>query len=64
MLDLEFKMAEKEHHAEDRKYDIVDVSDGDAALQFISNGNAVLMTTQEEKRLVKKIDRTVVPLMC
>lgn len=36
----------------------------DAALQFIQNGEVISMTPEQEKRLVRKIDLMLIPLMC
>ncbi|KAI6279110.1 hypothetical protein MCOR27_004521 [Pyricularia oryzae] len=58
-------MSEKEQTIVDPKHDggNVSVSDGDAALQFLNNGTATVMTEADEKRLLRKIDRTIMPLM-
>lgn len=59
-------MSEKEQTIVDPKHDggNASVSDGDAALQFLNNGPATVMTEADEKRLLRKIDRTIMPLMC
>ena len=36
----------------------------DAALAFLGEGETIMMTPQDEKRLVRKIDKRIVPLMC
>ncbi|CAG9940061.1 unnamed protein product [Clonostachys rosea f. rosea IK726] len=36
----------------------------DAALQFIRNGDVISMTPEQEKKLVRKIDLMLIPLMC
>ncbi|KAK7924429.1 allantoin permease [Apiospora marii] len=39
------------------------VQDGDAALQYVNVGETIEMTPEDEKRLLRKIDRRIVPLM-
>lgn len=41
-----------------------DSNDADEALQVIQNGETIVLTPQDEKRLIRKIDRTILPLMC
>lgn len=40
------------------------VHDGDAALQYVNVGETIEMTPKDEKRLLRKIDLRIVPLMC
>lgn len=39
-------------------------ADADAALQFIDNHETPPMTAEDERRLIRKIDFSIVPLMC
>ncbi|KAK8050300.1 allantoate permease [Apiospora phragmitis] len=39
------------------------VQDGDAALQYVNVGEMIEMTPEDEKRLLRKIDLRIVPLM-
>ncbi|KAK8055185.1 hypothetical protein PG993_000412 [Apiospora rasikravindrae] len=41
----------------------VPVQDGDAALQYVNAGEMTEMTPEDEKRLLRKIDLRIVPLM-
>lgn len=43
---------------------VAGVDDGDAALRFLAEGETIEMTAEDEKRLVRKIDMQIVPLMC
>lgn len=43
---------------------VAGVDDADAALQFLAAGETIEMTPEDEKRLVRKIDMRIVPLMC
>lgn len=38
--------------------------DVDAALQFLNNESSAPMTPEDERRLLRKIDFRIVPLMC
>ena len=40
------------------------VQDGDAALQYVNAGEMIEMTAEDEKKLLRKIDLRIVPLMC
>lgn len=40
------------------------VADVDAALEYLNNENTTVMTEINEKALVRKLDLTIVPLMC
>lgn len=40
------------------------VSDGDAALQYLNNADVIAMSPEDEKKLLRKIDWRIVPLMC
>lgn len=37
---------------------------GDAALDFLEHHEAVAYTADEEKRVIRKIDRVLMPLVC
>jgi hypothetical protein len=41
-----------------------DAADADEALQALANGEAVPMTPEEEKKLLRKIDFHMMPLLC
>ncbi|KAL1878539.1 hypothetical protein VTK73DRAFT_7880 [Phialemonium thermophilum] len=49
---------------DEKCFDKTSIRDGDAALQFLDNGTARPMSPEDEKRLVRKIDWMVVPMMC
>lgn len=40
------------------------IHNGDAALQFLNNSVVAEMTPEDEKKLVRKIDWMIIPLMC
>ena len=42
----------------------VTAANADAALTFLGEGETITMTPEDEKRLVRKIDMRIVPLMC
>lgn len=60
-------MAEKPEQAtqvEDNMPEKTATKDVDAALQFLNNEESTPMTPEDEKRLIRKIDFRIVPLMC
>ncbi len=49
-----------ELNVEDKRENLVDV---DAALEYLNNEGTTVMTAVDEKRLVRKIDWMIIPLM-
>lgn len=61
--------SEKENHegkpsAKDPELQVPRPADADAALEFVTHENTGTMTEVDEKKLVRKIDWRIVPLMC
>lgn len=60
----------KENHegktsaAKDPEMQVLKPNDADAALEFMTHENTGTMTEVDEKKLVRKIDWRIVPLMC
>lgn len=48
----------------DYEKQVLRTKDADAALEFLYAEDTILMTEVDEKRLVRKIDWRIVPLMC
>jgi hypothetical protein len=40
------------------------IVDGDAALQYLNNWSSTPMTPEDEKKLLRKLDMKLIPLMC
>ncbi len=52
----------------EERFEMVDtatkIHNGDAALQFLNTSVVAEMTPEQEKKLVRKIDWMIIPLMC
>lgn len=63
-LRLEVSPAKMDTEKDHPTKPVVAPQDADDALKFISEGEVIAMTAEDEKKLVRKIDMTVLPLLC